>query len=127
LQKNRPKYVRNVFCGKVASNLGLLLYFLNGENTRTIGENSPNLVTLPAFDFQVCLATQTSVDRIFWLLNTTESWSGPISIAIFCPDVEYDVAVTFIAFLTECYPKIRQQVSILRMVNSGRILGKIIT
>jgi hypothetical protein len=41
----------------------------------------------------VCLATQTSIDRAHWLLKTVETWTGPISVAIFTPDLEFDISV----------------------------------
>lgn len=60
---------------------------------------------------QVCLATQTSIDRVHWLLTTVESWSGPISVAVFTPDLEYDISVRYISYLRTCFPKVMRQVS----------------
>ena len=60
---------------------------------------------------QVCLATHTSIEMLYWLLTTLQSWSGPISVAIFTPDVEYDISVRYIHYLQRCFPKVRQQVS----------------
>ena len=63
------------------------------------------------FQFQVCLATQTSIDRAHWLLKTVETWSGPISVAIFTPDLEFDISVRFVNFMRNCHPKVLRQVS----------------
>jgi len=36
-------------------------------------------------DFDVTLATQSSLDRLHWLIYVAKFWSGPISIAVFVP------------------------------------------
>ena len=46
-----------------------------------------------------------------WLLNITQAWSGPISVSVFTPDLEYEVSVQYIYFLQTCYPGIKEQVS----------------
>ncbi len=60
---------------------------------------------------KVCLGAQTSLDRLYWLLETIENWSGPISISLFAPDVEYQASILFISYLRRCFPSIRDQVS----------------
>ena len=60
---------------------------------------------------RVCLAAQTSIDRLHWLLETVDRWSGPISIALFTPDIEYHISTVFLSYLRRCYPKVRDQVS----------------
>ena len=57
------------------------------------------IVKKPKFMWQVCLATHCSIENIHWLLNLTQMWTGPLSITIFTPDVEFDVAVHVIDFL----------------------------
>ena len=37
-------------------------------------------------------------------------WSGPISVALFVPDVEFSIAETFIEYLRNCYPAVKKQV-----------------
>ena len=37
-------------------------------------------------------------------------WAGPISVALFVPDVEFSIAETFIEYLRNCYPAVRKQV-----------------
>ena len=39
----------------------------------------------------VTLATQTSVDRLHWLPQSAKTWTGPISVAVFVPDQEFDI------------------------------------
>jgi len=59
----------------------------------------------------VCLAAQTSLDRLYSLTETLEQWSGPVSIALFTPDIEYHVANIYIEYLKKCFPAVRNQVS----------------
>ena len=37
-------------------------------------------------------------------------WKGPISVALFVPDVEFSIAETFIEYLRNCYPAVKEQV-----------------
>lgn len=59
---------------------------------------------------QVCLGAQTSIDRLYWLLETAKTWSGPISIALFVPDIEFHISKIYLSFIRRCYPAIREQV-----------------
>lgn len=40
----------------------------------------------------VTLATQASLDRLHWLPVLTRTWTGPISVAVFVPDLEFQVS-----------------------------------
>eukprot|EP00095_Tigriopus_kingsejongensis_P007170 maker-scaffold211_size255937-snap-gene-1.15 protein:Tk07170 transcript:maker-scaffold211_size255937-snap-gene-1.15-mRNA-1 annotation:"n-acetyllactosaminide beta- -n-acetylglucosaminyltransferase-like" len=60
---------------------------------------------------QVCLGAQTSIDRASWLIEMVKTWSGPMSIALFTPDVEFHISKVFIKYLHRCFPKIKEQVS----------------
>jgi N-acetyllactosaminide beta-1,3-N-acetylglucosaminyltransferase len=61
---------------------------------------------------QVCFGSQTSLDRLYWLTKTIEVWSGPISIALFAPDIEYFYSATFINhYLYRCHPKVQDRVA----------------
>ncbi|CAG0924156.1 unnamed protein product, partial [Notodromas monacha] len=62
-------------------------------------------------DYPVCMATQTSVDRMYWVANVSESWHGPLSVSIFVPDVELHLAKTVIKFLRRCSPAVADRVS----------------
>ncbi|UYV60700.1 B3GNT1 [Cordylochernes scorpioides] len=50
----------------------------------------------------VTLATQTSIDRLDVLLELAEYWKFPISISVFTPGIEFQIAKIFIAFLRRC-------------------------
>ncbi|XP_068085926.1 beta-1,4-glucuronyltransferase 1-like [Anabrus simplex] len=59
----------------------------------------------------VCLATQASLDHLHWLVNITNSWDGPVSAAIFTPDVEFQFTKTYVHYLRTCFPAVLKQVS----------------
>ena len=42
-------------------------------------------------EFDVTLATQAPLDRLHWLPVLTRTWTGPISVSVFVPDVELQV------------------------------------
>ena len=59
---------------------------------------------------QVCLGAQSSVDRLHWLVDLVQVWSGPISIALFVPDMDAHISLVYIAYLQSCYKSIQRQV-----------------
>jgi len=59
----------------------------------------------------LCLGAQTSVDRLYELTELVTNWSGPMSIAVFVPDIELGIALRYIQYLRGCHPAIRSQVS----------------
>ena len=59
----------------------------------------------------VCLATHTTLDRMHWVVQLANRWSGPVSVALFLPDVEFGIAETFLEWLRSCYPEVRYRVA----------------
>ncbi|XP_064121765.1 uncharacterized protein LOC135226256 [Macrobrachium nipponense] len=59
----------------------------------------------------VCLATQTSVDRLFWLTQVARYWTSPMSVAVFTPDVEYAIARAYLTYLVTCFPFLGEKVT----------------
>lgn len=60
----------------------------------------------------VCLATQSSLEKLFSLVQVAKNWSGPMSAAIFAAgNDELYLLQLYITFLRKCYPAIRDQVS----------------
>lgn len=57
----------------------------------------------------MCLATQTSVDRLFWLTQQARYWTAPMSVAVFTPDVEYAIAQAYLTYLVTCFPFIGEK------------------
>ena len=60
---------------------------------------------------QVCLGAQTSIDKLHWILQTVTNWSGPVSIALFVPDIEFHISQVYLNFSRRCFPAIKEQVS----------------
>ena len=50
----------------------------------------------------LCLGAQTSVDRLYELVELVKNWSGPMSIAVFVPDKELPVGLKYIQYLRSC-------------------------
>lgn len=59
----------------------------------------------------VCLATFTSVSRLFWLPWLLESWSGPVSVAVYSPGRDYAALTLVLKFLRMCFPDVEKRVS----------------
>ena len=59
----------------------------------------------------LCMGAQTSVDRLYELVELVKNWSGPMSIAVFVPDIELAVGLRYIQYLRSCNPAIEKQVS----------------
>jgi hypothetical protein len=49
-----------------------------------------------------------------WLVQVANRWAAPISLTLFVPDVEFAVARLFIEFLRNCYPAVRDRVSLIQ-------------
>ncbi|CAL4129045.1 unnamed protein product [Meganyctiphanes norvegica] len=62
-------------------------------------------------EWRVCLATQASVEHLFWLAHHAQVWKGPISVSVYAPDNDYTVAVHMIEYLQQCFTQVRELVS----------------
>ena len=61
--------------------------------------------------FGVTLCTISSIDRLYWLAETSSLWDGPVSIAVFVFDHEIDILQTYISYLRSCFRYVRERVS----------------
>lgn len=77
-------------------------FFVTANNWSQLRESSSCLV---------CLSTQTSVDRLFWIGKQAETWTGPMSVAVFAPGEDYTIASAMITVLRGCFPGVRQRVT----------------
>ncbi|KAL7047237.1 hypothetical protein ACKWTF_002836 [Chironomus riparius] len=60
----------------------------------------------------VTLATQSSIEKIFSLVQVSHHWSGPISIAVYVAgDDELYLLQVYLTFLRYCYVTIRERVA----------------
>ncbi|XP_042877308.1 beta-1,4-glucuronyltransferase 1-like [Penaeus japonicus] len=60
---------------------------------------------------RVCLVTQGSVDRIFWMARQAENFGGPVSVAIYTPASDYAVATAMVSYMKRCFPAVEEYVS----------------
>ncbi|XP_055534372.1 beta-1,4-glucuronyltransferase 1 [Wyeomyia smithii] len=73
-----------------------------------IGEKYPEL----GEKFSVCLATQSSLEKIYSLVQVSHHWSGPISAAIFAAgNDELYLLQIYLSYLRNCFKTIRERVS----------------
>lgn len=62
--------------------------------------------------YSVCLATQTSIDKLNSLVEVSRHWTGPISAAVYAAgDDELSLVLLYIMYLRLCFPSIRYQVN----------------
>lgn len=63
-------------------------------------------------EFQTCLATQGSLEKLISLIEVSNHWSGPISIAVFAAgDEELELLISYITYLRRCFINIRHNVA----------------
>ncbi|XP_064118757.1 beta-1,4-glucuronyltransferase 1-like [Macrobrachium nipponense] len=93
----------------------------------TSGNYSTHAFVWPAQDWplvtsesRVCLVTQASVDRLFWVAWQAESWSGPLSVSVFAPGSDFAVASAMISYLRRCFPNVQERVSFHLVHTRGR-------
>ena len=60
---------------------------------------------------QVCLGTQTSIDRLYWLPEMVKTWSGPISLTLFVPSIEYHISKVYLRYIRQCFLTVKEQVN----------------
>ncbi|XP_018026046.1 beta-1,4-glucuronyltransferase 1 [Hyalella azteca] len=61
--------------------------------------------------WEVCMSSQCSADLLFWVVEQVKTWQGPVSIAVFAPDVDFIVAKLMIQYMRTCFPEVRERVS----------------
>lgn len=82
-----------------------------------VGDNYVNASN----DNLVCLATQSSVERLYSLVQVADKWRGPISLAIYVAgNEEFTILQYYISYLRECFDYIRSNVTIHVAVPKNR-------
>ncbi|KAI4459620.1 beta-14-glucuronyltransferase 1 [Holotrichia oblita] len=62
--------------------------------------------------YTVCLAAQSSLERLHSLVEVAEHWTGPISVSVFAAgDDELNILLLYITYLRQCQSNIRDRVS----------------
>jgi N-acetyllactosaminide beta-1,3-N-acetylglucosaminyltransferase len=63
--------------------------------------------------FSICLSTQGSLDRLYWLPQLVESWRGPVSLAVFIASPQEWIGLNVIInHFRKCYPIFANFVSV---------------
>ncbi|GLV41088.1 uncharacterized protein CBL_04612 [Carabus blaptoides fortunei] len=73
-----------------------------------VGDKFPSL----SEKYVVCLATQSSLEKLFSLVQVAHHWSGPISAAVYAAgDEELNLLMLYIVYLRKCHQAVRDRVS----------------
>ncbi|KAJ8667865.1 hypothetical protein QAD02_009528 [Eretmocerus hayati] len=60
---------------------------------------------------KVCLATQSSLEKLGTLVQVVHQWTGPISVALFAAgDEEFEALQRYLEYLRRCYASVRERV-----------------
>lgn len=63
-------------------------------------------------EYVVCLATQSSIERLSSLVQVTNNWHGPVSAALFAAgDDEFNLLLSYLIYLRRCFPNVRDRVT----------------
>lgn len=63
--------------------------------------------------YKVCLATQSSLERLYSLVSVAAHWTGPISLAVYVAgDDELYLLQLYLSYLKNCFASIRDAVTI---------------
>lgn len=63
--------------------------------------------------YDVCLATQSSLERLYSLVNVAQNWAGSISLAVYVAgDDELYLLQLYLSYLQNCFVNIRDAVTI---------------
>lgn len=72
-------------------------------------------------NYSVCLATQSSLEKLASLVQVAEHWSGPISAALFAAgNDELYLLQLFVTYMRRCFAPVRDRVSFHLAVPRGR-------
>ncbi|XP_055379871.1 beta-1,4-glucuronyltransferase 1 [Condylostylus longicornis] len=77
---------------------------------------------------KICLATQSSIERLHFIAQVAANWNGAISLAIYVSgNEEFNILQYYLTYLENCYENIRDNVNIHLAVPKDRIPYKFIT
>lgn len=124
----QPKPLIKEFDSKPSEELGFNLSFHLGRWDKqrlfkmydfiSVGQN----FTALSDQFSVCVATQSSLEKLHSIVQVAHQWTGPISAAVYAAgDDEYFLLHWYIKFLQNCYSSIRMRVSFHLTVPKNKI------
>lgn len=71
---------------------------------------------------KVCLATQTSLEKLSSLVQVVHQWTGSMSVALFAAgDEEFEVMQRYLEYMRRCYEPIRERVTFSLAVPKNRV------
>ncbi|KAL0273096.1 UNVERIFIED_CONTAM: hypothetical protein PYX00_005853 [Menopon gallinae] len=72
--------------------------------------------------FAVCMATQSSLEKLHSIVQVAYQWTGPISAAVYAAgDDEYFLLHWYVNFLKKCFASIRDRVSFHLLVPKNKL------
>ncbi|XP_026745201.1 beta-1,4-glucuronyltransferase 1-like [Trichoplusia ni] len=71
-------------------------------------------------NYHVCLATQSSIERLHELLRTAAHWTGPISVAVLVAGEELRLLRGFTTWLFRCQPEIYSRIALHVTIPAAR-------
>ena len=61
--------------------------------------------------YTVSIATQSSLEKLHYIVEMSHHWTGPISLAVFVAGEEYRLTALYISYLRQCFPHVKDQIS----------------
>ncbi|KAJ9601079.1 hypothetical protein L9F63_000814, partial [Diploptera punctata] len=61
--------------------------------------------------YNVCLATQSSLERLYSLVEVTDHWKASVSVSVFIGGSDFPLLKSYISYLRHCFPRIRDYVT----------------
>lgn len=83
-------------------------HFLKMFDSALVGDKFTQL----SEKFTVCLATQSSLEKLFSIVQVAHHWTGPISTAVYIAgDEEFTLVMLYIVYLRKCHHAVRDRVN----------------
>ncbi|KAF7397849.1 hypothetical protein HZH68_009071 [Vespula germanica] len=62
--------------------------------------------------YRVCLATQSSIEKLYSIVEVAHQWTGSMSVALYAAgDEEFEVLQKYLLYLKKCYEPVRERIS----------------
>ncbi|CAG5098128.1 Oidioi.mRNA.OKI2018_I69.XSR.g15393.t1.cds [Oikopleura dioica] len=108
-EKQKLQRTRNVAVEKALTPSGVLPNF-SGEYMIRMFYTDPGYFSNWEYN-DVTVATQCSANHLHHVVKLWERWSGPISVAVFAPNLEASFATDAILSMQKCWPDMKKRVT----------------
>jgi N-acetyllactosaminide beta-1,3-N-acetylglucosaminyltransferase len=61
--------------------------------------------------YTVSIATQSSLEWLHHIVDLSQHWTGPVSLAVFVAGEEFLLTKLYIRYLRQCFPHVKEQIS----------------